>query len=177
MFIYASENKKYKASLARTMKNFKFYYDLLSPPSRALLIFFNVTKVQYEGVKVALRKGEHLTEGFAKNVNRFKKLPAIVGDDGFKLSESCAIINYLRNEGLIPETSLIPKDAKTFARMDEYLQWTHNNIRISAHLWFRTQWVQPFFTGEYGDKKEVSIGCNKCIHLYTSKGLIDKEFS
>lgn len=146
------------------MRTFKFYYDLLSPPSRALLIFFNVTKVQFEGVKVALRKGEHLTEEFAKNVNRFKKVPAIIDND-FRLSESCAILNYLRGENLIPDTSLLPKDNKTFARMDEYLQWTHNNIRISAYLWFRTQWIQPFLTGEYGDKSEVSFSCLLAIYL------------
>lgn len=37
---------------------FKFYYDLMSQPSRALYIYLNLSKIPYEGVPVALRKGK-----------------------------------------------------------------------------------------------------------------------
>lgn len=68
----------------------KFYYDLMSQPSRALYIFFKITKLPITFVPVGLRNGEHLTDEF-KEINRFQKVPCIVDDDGFKLSESVAI--------------------------------------------------------------------------------------
>lgn len=68
----------------------KFYYDLMSQPSRALYIFFKLNKVPVTYVSVALRKAEHLSDEF-KNINRFQKVPCIVDDDGWKLSETVAI--------------------------------------------------------------------------------------
>lgn len=69
----------------------KFYYDLMSQPSRALYIFFKLNNVPVTYCQVALRKGEHLTDDFKNNVNRFQKVPCIVDDDGWKLSETVAI--------------------------------------------------------------------------------------
>lgn len=69
----------------------KFYFDLLSQPSRALYILFKMTKLPYESIPVALRNGAHLTDEFKNDVNRFQKVPCII-DDGFKLSESVAIL-------------------------------------------------------------------------------------
>lgn len=36
----------------------KFYYDLLSPPSRALLTFFKMANIPFEEKAIALRKGK-----------------------------------------------------------------------------------------------------------------------
>ena len=72
----------------------KFYYDLMSQPSRALYIFFKITKLPVEFVSVALRNGEHLTDNY-KAINRFQRVPCIVEDDGFKLSESVAIFRFV----------------------------------------------------------------------------------
>lgn len=91
----------------------KFYYDLMSQPSRALYILFKLNKVPFEDNPVALRNGEfsevnsvsnvrvisnstppkigaHLTPEF-KDINRFQRVPCIV-EDGFKLAESIAIL-------------------------------------------------------------------------------------
>lgn len=69
----------------------KFYFDLLSQPSRALYIFFKLNpSIPVTYVPVALRSGEHLNDEF-KAVNRFQKVPCIVDNDGWKLSESVAI--------------------------------------------------------------------------------------
>lgn len=72
----------------------KFYYDLMSQPSRALYIFFKLNKVPVTFVSVGLRKGEHLTDEYKNNINRFQKVPCIVDDDGWKLSETVAIFRY-----------------------------------------------------------------------------------
>lgn len=71
----------------------KFYYDLLSQPSRALYIFFKLNNVPVTFVPVALRTGVHLEDEF-KEINRFQKVPCIVDDDGWKLSETVAIFRW-----------------------------------------------------------------------------------
>lgn len=88
----------------------KLYLDFISAPSRALYIIFKVSRSNVKTVPVQLRKGklsiyqnknwintnlnvtgEHLTEKFREEVNRFQKVPCIV-DGQFKLAESIAIL-------------------------------------------------------------------------------------
>uniref|UniRef100_A0A1B0CEB2 Putative glutathione s-transferase theta-1 n=1 Tax=Lutzomyia longipalpis TaxID=7200 RepID=A0A1B0CEB2_LUTLO len=132
---------------------FKFYYDLLSPPSRALITFFRVANIPVEPIAVALRKGEHLTEKYNKEVSRFPKLPCI-NDDGFRLSESVAIVRYVKKTRGFDDF-WYPEDAQAQALVDEYLEWTHTNIRISSGLYFFTLWRNPLMTGEKPDEAEV----------------------
>lgn len=80
-------------------------------------------------VPFALPPGEHLTDEYEKNVNRFKKIPAIVDND-FKLSESIAIYRYLASEHKIAD-NWYPKDTKKRAKVDEYLEWQHVSLKIS----------------------------------------------
>ncbi|XP_055688001.1 glutathione S-transferase theta-1-like [Lutzomyia longipalpis] len=132
---------------------FKFYYDLLSPPSRALITFFRVANIPVEPIAVALRKGEHLTEKYNKEVSRFPKLPCI-NDDGFRLSESVAIVRYVKKTRGFDDF-WYPEDSQAQALVDEYLEWTHTNIRISSGLYFFTLWRNPLMTGEKPDVAEV----------------------
>lgn len=69
----------------------KFYFDWICQPSRALYILMKVNNVPFEGIVVSLKDSEHENESFRK-VNRFQKLPCIVDEDGFQLSESVAIL-------------------------------------------------------------------------------------
>lgn len=45
---------------------------------------------------------------------------------------SIAIIRYLAKEKNIPD-KWYPKDSKKQARVDEYLEWQHNNTRRFVH--------------------------------------------
>ncbi|XP_054087638.1 glutathione S-transferase theta-1 isoform X2 [Zeugodacus cucurbitae] len=123
----------------------QYYYDLLSQPSRALYIILKMSHVQYEDCPVALRKGEHLTEEFKQNINRFQRVPCII-DDGFKLAESIAILRYLSAKGKIPEY-LYPKYFVEQARVDEFLEWQHITLRVTCSLYFRTIWLEPLISG------------------------------
>lgn len=67
----------------------KYYYDILSQPSRALYMFMKLNKIPFEPVVVKLARGQHMKESF-REVNRFQKVPCI-DDNGFKLAESVAI--------------------------------------------------------------------------------------
>lgn len=130
----------------------KLYYDLLSQPSRALYMFLKAANIPFEAKPVALRKGAHLTEEY-KEVNRFQKVPAI-DHNGFKLTESVAIIRYLAREFEIPD-HWYPKDFKKQARVDEYLEWQHNNTRFHCAMFFQVKWLQPLLSGEPPKERRV----------------------
>lgn len=99
--------------------------------------------------------GENLGEYFAKDVNRFNKLPAI-SDNGFKLSESVAIFHYLGRKGIIPER-WYPKDKKTLSKIDEYLEWNHNNLFAASGRFFIMQLVEPEKTGVKPNPDSIEV--------------------
>lgn len=65
----------------------KLYFDKMSQPSRALLMFVRANKsvIPCEEMPVALRKGEHLNDKFAQ-INPFQKVPVVEHND-FVLTE------------------------------------------------------------------------------------------
>lgn len=136
-------------------KPLKFYFDLMSQPSRALYICLELAKIPHTKVPVALRKGEHLTEDFKAKINRFQKVPAIADDD-FKLSESIAILRYLDGKKEYPGLKeYYPSDVKQRALVDEFLEWQHNNIRAFCAMYFQTVWLIPILTGKPANPSRV----------------------
>lgn len=97
-----------------------------------------------------------MTESFGRDVNRFHKVPAI-NDNGFKLSESVAIFHYLGRKHVIPEKWYPSGDLKLLVRIDEYLEWQHNNLVASAGLMFRKLWVDPMVTGKDAQKDDIEF--------------------
>lgn len=140
----------------------KLYYDLMSQPSRALYMFLRATKIPYEDCPVALRKGEHFTEEYAK-INPFKKVPAI-DHDGFKLTESVAILRYLTEtfRGQIPE-HWYPADPKRRARVDEFMAWQHLNLRANGSLYFRGKFLEPEFFGKPRDDAKLQRHADRLV--------------
>ncbi|KAI5635785.1 hypothetical protein NE865_11483 [Phthorimaea operculella] len=114
----------------------KLYYDFMSQPSRALYILLKASKCNFEPKYVDVRKGEHLSEAYSK-INRFNRVP-VIDHNGFVLTESVAIMNYLSREGIVPE-SLYPKDSKHRARVEEYLEWQHVGFRFPLAWHFRVK--------------------------------------
>lgn len=106
-----------------------------------------MNKIPYKNMPVALRNGEHLTDEFKQNVNRFQKVPCI-DDNGFKLSESVAIFRYLAHENKDKfEDNWYPVDVKKRALVDEYMEWQHNNTRMTCAMFFQTKWLIPLMSG------------------------------
>ncbi|KAF5290518.1 hypothetical protein FQA39_LY03622 [Lamprigera yunnana] len=132
---------------------FKLYFDALSQPSRALLILLQTSKIPFTKCPVNLGKGEHLTEEYKNNVSRFQKLP-VISHGEYRLTESIAILRYLSREAEIP-ANLYPKDSKEQARVDEYLEWQHLNIRAMCSLYFIKKFVEPLLTGVEADKQKI----------------------
>ncbi|GJQ73309.1 GstT1 [Trypoxylus dichotomus] len=133
----------------------KLYYDFMSQPSRAMFILLNKSNIQFVQCPVALHKGEQLTDKYRNEVSRFQKVP-VIDHDGYKLTESIAILRYLAREKDLPE-NLYPKDSKKQARVDEFLEWQHNNLRLSCGMYFQLKYLIPKMTGNEGDENMVII--------------------
>lgn len=96
---------------------------------------------------------EHKTEKFQRDVSKFGKMP-VIHDGDFRLTESVAILRYMTKK-LPYEDFWYPKDIKERAMVDEYLSWTHNNIRLACGMYFFTKWRDPIMTGIPADPKQV----------------------
>ncbi|KAJ8941749.1 hypothetical protein NQ314_010286 [Rhamnusium bicolor] len=118
----------------------KYYFDLMSQPSRALYIFLKLTKIPFESCPVALRKG--------------KKVP-FIHDDNFKLAESIAIARYLTRAYPVND-HWYPKDSQRQAKMDEFLEWQHLNLRAFCTLYFQIKWLQPMITGKQPTPEQLN---------------------
>ncbi|KAK3803395.1 hypothetical protein RRG08_019160 [Elysia crispata] len=110
----------------------RVYYDLMSQPSRAVYMFLRLNNVPFEAKPVALRKGEHFGEEY-KKINPFSLVPAI-DDDGFKLTESIAIVKYMIQERGLSDHWFPAKNPKKQARVEEYLHWYHANTRLPSAM-------------------------------------------
>lgn len=156
----------------------KFYFDFLSQPSRALYILFKMTKLPYESIPVALRNGAHLTDEFKNDVNRFQKVPCII-DNGFKLSESVAILRYLKSTTTSIPDSLYPSDVKGQAQVDEYLEWQHNNTRLTCAMYFQLMWLLPKMFGKEQNPKQIAEMKKRmetCLDQIENIWLADNKF-
>ncbi|XP_055379262.1 glutathione S-transferase theta-1 [Condylostylus longicornis] len=138
-------------------KNLRLYYDLMSQPSRALYILLKLSKTPYEDCKVALRKGEHLSDKYKNEVSRFPQVPCIVDKDGFKLSESVAIVRYLSRTGNRISNTLYPNEVKQRASVDEYLEWQHLNTRLGCGMYFRKKFLEPALLGMEPNEAEIAF--------------------
>jgi len=137
-------------------KPIKFYNDLMSQPARALYIFLKMTKIPYENCPIAIRKGEHMTDEYRDNVNRFKKIPCIVDND-FKLAESVAIFRYLvRQYPTSVADHWYPKDSRARARVDEYLEWQHMNTRLHCSGYFWLKYLLPTMMGKVASESRLA---------------------
>jgi len=131
----------------------RVYYDLMSQPSRAVYIFLKANKIPFNSKPVALRKGEHLSEGFGK-INPFHLVP-VIDDNGFKLTESVAILRYLSDKYQVKD-HWYPKDLQHRALVDRFMAWQHLNLRLYGSMVFRTKAVQPRMTNKPVDTVKLA---------------------
>jgi maleylacetoacetate isomerase/maleylpyruvate isomerase len=100
-------------------------------------IALNLKGLGYEPVFVHLAKGEHRAAAYAK-VNPQALVPTLELDDGTRLNQSLAIIEYL--DETHPQPALIPREGKARARVRSlsYLIASEihpvNNLRVLQYL-------------------------------------------
>lgn len=132
--------------------NFQFNYEKVS-----LLNSHTVDRIPQALISLypfpSICEGVHLTDEFRDNVNRFKKVPAIV-DNGFQLSESVAIFRYLARQHNIADP-WYPKDSRVRARVDEYLEWQHVNTRQTCAQFFILSYLKQRTIGSSPDDAPI----------------------
>ncbi|CAH0582954.1 unnamed protein product [Chrysodeixis includens] len=96
----------------------KLYSVSDGPPSLACRQVFAALDVPFELVNVIFNNGEHMTDDYAK-MNPQKEIP-VLDDDGFFLSESVAIMQYICDK-YKPGSPLYPTDPKARALVNHRL--------------------------------------------------------
>ncbi|XP_059475185.1 glutathione S-transferase theta-1-like isoform X2 [Neocloeon triangulifer] len=132
----------------------KLYFDLMSQPARAVYMFLRKTNIPFEPKRIDLKKGQHFSDEYKTNVNPFGLVP-VIDDNGFKLTESVAILRYLSREKGVAD-HWYPKDSKLQARIDEYLEWQHLNTRANCAMYFRVKFLMPLMTGKPPTEKDLN---------------------
>jgi len=136
------------------MAALSLYSDRMSQPCRAVIMFLRLNSVPYKDVNVALRKGEHLTEEFAK-VNPFKLVP-VAEHNGLRLVESVAIMQYvIRTFPDLIAPNWYPTDLKRRLQVDQFTNWQHLGLRASGSMYFQNKLVLPLATGKPVNEGEV----------------------
>ncbi|CAN0907610.1 Glutathione S-transferase T1 [Linum grandiflorum] len=105
----------------------KVYVDRMSQPSRAVILFCKLNRIDFEEIRVDLSKRQHLSPEFAA-INPMKAVPAIV-DGRFKLFESHAILIYLACVFPGVADHWYPADLFRRAKIQSVLDWHHSNLR------------------------------------------------
>jgi maleylacetoacetate isomerase/maleylpyruvate isomerase len=115
----------------------KLYTYFRSSAAFRVRIALNLKGLAYEPLFVHLAKGEHRKPEYAA-VNPQALLPTLVLDDGARLTQSLAIMEYLEEKHPLP--ALLPKDALGRARVRSLANLVAseihplNNLRTLQHL-------------------------------------------
>jgi len=101
----------------------KIYYHPASTTSRPVMLFAAENGIDAEFQLVDLFTGEHFKQPFeAINPNH---LVPVLEDDGFRLTESSAILKYLADK---IESPAYPKDLRQRARVNERMDWINTQV-------------------------------------------------
>jgi len=131
----------------------KVLLDVMSQPSRAVLIFCRAAAVPHEFKPIMVKKLENKTDEFLK-VNPLGTVPAI-DDGGVAIKDSSAILKYLCRTRDIPD-HWFPKDPVGEAKVDEYLHWQHLNVRAGCAVYFVKRWLLPITTQKPPNEASVA---------------------
>lgn len=108
------------------------YIDFGSQPSRAVFVYLKLSKIPFTLKEMSLMNLDHRSPEYRK-INPNMKVPAIT-HGGLSLFESHAILRYLH--AVSPDQVALdhwyPKDPAKRAKVDEYLDWHHSNLRQGA---------------------------------------------
>ncbi|PSN56364.1 hypothetical protein C0J52_03755 [Blattella germanica] len=124
--------------LIQNMAPLKLYSVSDSPPTLAVRLALKALNIEHSLVNIDFAAGEHLTDDYAKK-NPQREVPCI-DDNGFLLSESIAILQYLADK-YGTNDSLYPKDAQLRALVNHRLAFT-----LSTYYRYISEYVMaPIF--------------------------------
>lgn len=108
----------------------KIYGFPLSQPTRSVLMLCKESGIAYSWHLIDAIKGENRRNPEFKAAFPGNALVPAIDDDGFKLTESAAIMQYLAESRKL--SKWYPDDAQSRARTNAWLHWHHQNTRQST---------------------------------------------
>lgn len=133
----------------------RLYYHPVSSNSRRALLTAIILDAKLELITVDLLKGEHKAEAYLQ-LNPNGKVP-LLDDDGFRLWESHAIMQYLADkEGA---EGLYPKDVQFRADINRWLFWSAYHFTPAVGVISRERISKKMVGGTGGpDPAEIARG-------------------
>src|SRR5215468_4621219 len=101
----------------------KLYMHPVSTTSRPVMQFIADNNIKCDMEVVDILKGQHYEPTYSK-LNPNHLIP-MLDDDGFRLTESAAILKYLAEKAGSPA---YPKDLKARAKVNEVMDWFNSNF-------------------------------------------------
>ncbi len=115
----------------------KLYYHPVSTVSRPVMMFIEESGIPAQMQIVDLFVGEHMGAPYSE-VNPNRLVPTLE-EDGFRLTESSAILKYLADK---IDSPAYPKDLRQRARVNEMMDWI--NTQLCRDLAYGTVYAQVF---------------------------------
>jgi glutathione S-transferase len=124
---------KMQLSSSNKSEKLRVFVDLMSQPSRSVLLLCLLTNTPHERVVTSISKGENITTEYLK-INPIGKVPAILDTDNFALFESPSIMRYLctTKPATIPSHWFPHNSPKQAAIINSAMDWFLNNLRIAS---------------------------------------------
>jgi glutathione S-transferase len=172
----------------------KLYMHPVSNTSRPVLMFIKDNNLPVEEEVVDIMTGAHHQEPYI-SINPNRQVP-VLEDEGFRLTESSAILKYLADKVSSPA---YPKDLKQRAKVNEMMDWLNTNFyrdfgyglaypQIFPHHKRRTDeahnatinwgmknskaWLQILNDHWIGPKQQFLVGDQITIADYFGSGLV-----
>ena len=134
----------------------KLYMHPVSMTTRPVRLFIAESKIPVEEVFVDLMTGAHLQPPYS-SVNPNCLVP-MIEDDGFRLTESSAILKYLADKVGSPA---YPKDLKARARVNERMDWINTQMcRDFAYGYVYPQ-IFPFHKRRSDEAQDATLAWGK----------------
>ncbi|XP_072051645.1 glutathione S-transferase theta-1-like [Amphiura filiformis] len=147
------------------------YYFPVSQPSRSIVMFAKLNKLNYNDKATDIFKGEHKTPEYGA-INPNHTVP-VMDDGGFVICQSVTIVKYLAAKYKVAD-HWYPSDLKQRARVDELLDWHHSTIRAAGCDVFRSIILYPALMGK---AKPTSEEMDKSYDgLYEMMTLLEKSY-
>lgn len=86
---------------------------------------------------------------------------------------------YLKNTTTSIPDSIYPSELKARAQVDEYLEWQHNNTRLTCAMYFQLMWLLPKMFGKESNAKQIAESKKRmeaCLDQIENIWLADNKF-